>query len=152
VTAEKKSAIPLAQVTFNLCEKLEHFPSIFFSKLVQRCGGWAVGYLVPDHDYTGKPWANPEEYRKACGYRKSASREGQESAEEYSNRVSGIMRVFFHIVKISPTTAPLYFMLRLPKVWIWFSRMLNDARLLGHPVAPQIIYSASSLSLPLSKV
>jgi nucleoporin GLE1 len=55
VTAEKRSAIPLAQVTFNLLESLEHFPTIFFAKLVQRCGGWPIPFVVPQVDLDGNP-------------------------------------------------------------------------------------------------
>lgn len=141
VTAEKRSAIPLAQVTFTLLETLEHFPSIFFSKLVQRCGGWPIPLFIGNHDHDKRPWADQAEYSKVVGYRKSAQGEGLETTEEYSNRVSGIMRVYFHILKIRPVQKPLYSMFQLPRYWTWFARILNDRRLLAQPIAAQLIYS-----------
>ena len=140
MTAEKRSAIPLAHVTFNLLGTLEHFPSIFFAKLVQRCGGWPIPFVVPQVDLDGKPWPAQDVYRKVCGFKKSDSGEGIESSLEYSNRVSSIMRVYFNILKIRPRQ-PLDPMFQLPRYWTWFARMVGDPKLLGEPIAPQLIYS-----------
>ncbi len=142
MTAEKKSAIPLAQVAFNLLERLDHFPSIFFAKLVQRCGGWCVPFIIPSQDVDGNPWGSSEDYRKVCGFRKSETGEGMESILEYSNRVSSMMRVYFHILKIRPMQKPLYPMFQLPRCWIWMARILGDRSMLAEPVGPQLIYSA----------
>jgi len=151
VTAEKRSAAPLAQVAFTLLDTLEHFPSIFYAKLVQRCGGWPIPLVVPGKDVDGRPWANKDERIKISGIRKSTSGEGLETTEEYSNRVSAIMRVYFHILKVRPVDKPLHTMFQLPRYWTWFARMTSDTRLLQDPVAPQLIYSTRSLlSTPFS--
>ncbi|KAF9527169.1 GLE1-like protein-domain-containing protein [Crepidotus variabilis] len=144
VTAEKRSAIPLAQVTFNLLEALDdHFPAIFYAKLVQRCGGWAIPIIISKQgDVTGQPWSSGEEYLKACGYRKSQSGNGLESLLEYSNRISSLMRVYFHVLKIRPMQKPLEPMFQMPRYWTWMARMLGDERLLKESVAPQLIFTA----------
>ncbi|KAF9479117.1 hypothetical protein BDN70DRAFT_906385 [Pholiota conissans] len=141
VLAEKRSAGPLAQVAFVLIETLEHFASIFFAKLVQRCGGWPIPIVVPALDIDELPWNEEEDRIKASGVRRSISGDGLENTEEYSNRVSAIMRVYFHILKIRPMNKPLDSMFQLPRYWTWFARMINDSRLLRDPVAPQLIYT-----------
>jgi len=150
VTAEKRSAAPLAQVAFTLLDTLEHFPSIFYAKLIQRCGGWPIPIVVPGKGVDGTAWANKEERIKASGIRRSTSGEGLETTEEYSNRVSAIMRVYFHILKIRPVEKPLHAMFQLPRYWTWFARMTSDTRLLQDAVSPQLIYSASVSSIKSS--
>jgi len=147
VTAEKRSAAPLAQVAFTLLDTLEHFPSIFYAKLVQRCGGWPIPLVVPGKDIDGRPWADKDERIKVSGIRRSTSGEGLETTEEYSNRVSAIMRVYFHILKIRPIEKPLHTLFQLPRYWTWFARMTSDTRLLQDPVAPQLIYSTPVSSI-----
>ncbi|KAF8154531.1 GLE1-like protein-domain-containing protein [Crassisporium funariophilum] len=142
VTVEKRSAIPLAQVTFDFLETLEHFPSIFFAKLVQRCGGWPIPIVVPLHDHAHVPWPDKLHRIKAMGHRKSNNGEGLETPEEYSNRISGIMRLYFHILKIRPVRQPLNPMFQLPRYWTWFARLTADKMMLEHSVAPQLIYTA----------
>ena len=144
VTAEKRSAGPLAQVTFNLLDALEHFPEVFFAKLVQRVGGWPVPVVVPSTDYDNRPWKDEEERVKAMGYRKGADGADVETVAEYSARVAGIMRVYFHILKIPPGQHALKPVFQLPRYWIWFARMMGEPGLLQTAVAPQIIYSARS--------
>jgi nucleoporin GLE1 len=128
-------------VTFNLLETLEHFPSIFFAKLVQRCGGWPIPIVVPQVGLDGKPWASQDVHRQVCGFRKSESGEGIESSLEYSNRVSSIMRIYFNVLKIRPMRQPLDPMFQLPRYWTWFARIVGDPNLLADPIAPQLIYS-----------
>ncbi|PPQ69642.1 hypothetical protein CVT24_001215 [Panaeolus cyanescens] len=140
VTAEKNSAIPLAHVAHALLDSLEHFPEIFLGRLVQRCGGWPIPIFVGDKDHEKNPWTSKEERIKAAGYRKSESGEGLESAAEHSNRISAIMRVYFHILKIPPKQPQnVYF--ALPRYWTWFARVVSDFRLLADPIAPQLIYT-----------
>jgi nucleoporin GLE1 len=141
VTAEKRSAEPLAQVTFALLERLEHFSSIFWSKLVQRCGGWPLPILVPPVDTDGLPWNSPDDRVKASGVRQSASSDGPESTEEYATRVAAIMRVYFHILKIRPGNQPLAQHFQMSRYWTWFARIMSDTRLLADPAAPQLLYS-----------
>ena len=64
-----------------------------------------------------------------------------ETTKEYSNRISGIMRVYLHTLKIRPVQKPLYSMFQLLRYWAWFARILNDRRSLAQPIAPQLIYS-----------
>ncbi|PPQ66920.1 hypothetical protein CVT26_010009 [Gymnopilus dilepis] len=144
VTAKKVSAGPLAQVAFNLLDTLDAFPVIFFAKLVQRCGGWAIPVVIPREDADGTTWPSREAYFKACGWRKSSTGEGLESTEEYSNRVSAMMRVYFHILKIRPVNKPLERPYHVSRYWAWFARMLNDTELLKAAVAPELLYSTPS--------
>jgi nucleoporin GLE1 len=145
VTAEKRSAGPLAQVTFNLLDTLEHFADVFFAKLVQRVGGWPIPVVVPSADHDGKPWGDETQRTKAMGYRKGGDGSEVESVAEYSTRVAGIMRVYFHILKVPPRQQPLKPFFQLPRYWIWFARMMGEPGLLQTAVAPQIIYSAFSV-------
>ena len=136
MTAEKKSAIPLALVTANLLERLPAFPNIFFAKLVQRSGGWPVPSIIPSIDADGTAWADATRM-KAMGYRVSNSE--QETMGEYVTRISGMMRVYF-LVLAAPVAKPLDNMFRLPRYWTYFARMMNDERLLSTAVAAQLLY------------
>ncbi|KAL4063803.1 GLE1-like protein-domain-containing protein [Scleroderma yunnanense] len=162
VTAEKKSAIPLALVT---CALLHHpllsdaFPEVFFAKLVQRTGGWGVPVVVPMVNLEGKPWAEGER-RKAMGYRRTGGGEdgGNDEGEwegtgEYATRVAGIMRVYFLVLGMSAAPAPglatgtsqvgrAQKLFQLPHFWSYFARMLGDERLLETAVAAQVLYAA----------
>ena len=137
VTAEKRSAIPLAQVTTNLLGALDGFADVFWAKLCQRAGGWPVPIVVPAKDADGAPFS-PEARRKALGYRGE-----DESLAEYTSRVSGMMRVYFQIL-VTPVNQPLDPVVRLPRYWTFFSRMLKEPQLLDSSVAPQVLYSESS--------
>ena len=136
MTAEKKSAIPLALVTANLLERLPAFSDIFFAKLVQRSGGWPVPSVIPSTDIDGIAWTDATR-TKAMGYRVSSGE--QESMGEYVTRISGIMRVYF-LVMAAPVARPLDNMFRLPRYWTYFARMMNDERLLSTAVAAQLLY------------
>ncbi|KAH7915537.1 GLE1-like protein-domain-containing protein [Hygrophoropsis aurantiaca] len=138
VTAEKRSAIPLAQVTALLLGKLEGFADIFFAKLVQRCGGWPIPSVIPSTDSDGTAW-NDIERTKAMGYRISDGK--KESLSEYVMRVSGIMRVYF-LILVAPVQQPLDKMFQLPRLWSYFARMLGDVRLLETAVAAEVLHAA----------
>lgn len=142
VVAEKRSAQPLAQVAFNLLETLEGFSEVFFAKLVQRVGGWAIPTVIPSADYDGRPWADEAERVKAMGYRKSSTGDDTESAAEYTTRVAGVMRVYFHILKVPPRRQPLQPTFQLPRYWMWCARMLGERGLLETGVAAQLLYSS----------
>jgi len=98
VTAEKKGAKPLAQVTSNLLDTIEE---VFFSKLVQRIGGWPIPIVVPPRDMDSKPWENDVAWKKAMGYRYKSGDKGQDEVESSAGRsyytVSGFHRP--HIVR-----------------------------------------------------
>lgn len=136
MTAEKKSAIPLAFVTASLLEKLPAFPNIFFAKLVQRSGGWPVPSVIPVTDADGTAWVDATR-TKAMGYRMSNGE--QESSGDYVTRISGMMRVYF-LVMAAPVSRPVDHMFRLPRYWTYFARMINDERLLSTAVAAQVLY------------
>ncbi|KAI6038509.1 GLE1-like protein-domain-containing protein [Pisolithus marmoratus] len=159
VTAEKKSAFPLAAVT---CALLHHpllsdtFPEVFYAKMVQRTGGWGIPVVVPAHDVDGRAF-NDSERRKAMGYRRTGGEDGSEEgiwegSGEYGTRVSGIMRVYFLVLGMSASVAPTLpaagpggraqRIFQLPRFWVYFSRMLGDERLLGAAVAAQILHAA----------
>lgn len=134
VTAEKKSAIPLAQVATNLLMALDGFAGIFWAKLCQRAGGWPIPVVVPGKDTDNVPFTE-DSRRKALGYRNA-----EEGLADYTSRVSGLMRVYFHVL-VFPVEQPLDPIMRLPRFWTFFSRMLKDPQLLESPVAPQVLFS-----------
>lgn len=155
VTAEKKSAFPLAAVT---CTLLHHpslsdtFPDVFYAKMVQRTGGWSVPVVVPAHDVDGRAWDDAER-RKAMGYRQTGEGDGSgegtwESSGEYGTRLAGIMRVYFLVLGMSASISPagtvgrVQRIFQLPRFWVYFSRMLGDPRLLETAVAAQILHAA----------
>ncbi|KAF9458130.1 GLE1-like protein-domain-containing protein [Collybia nuda] len=142
VTAEKRSAIPLAQVAFKLLEKLDGFAEIFFAKLTQRVGGWPIPAVIPTTDHDGTQWGADGDRIKAMGYRKSQIGEGLETTGEYTARISGIMRLYFHILKIEPTYRPLHPMFQLPRYWVWVSRLMDERGLLETAIAPHLLYTA----------
>jgi nucleoporin GLE1 len=145
VTAEKRSAKPLAHVAANLLGALSQFPEVFFAKLVQRAGGWAVPAIIPPKDVDGQPWASDEARAKVRGYRNSGSGGGGgglESAGEYISRMAGMMRVYFEILKV-PVAQPLDRMFQMPRYWMWFARMTSQRMLLETAVAAQLIYGSS---------
>lgn len=159
VTAEKKSAFPLAAVT---CALLHHpllsdtFPEVFYAKMVQRTGGWGVPVVVPTRDIDGQVWTDNEQ-RKAMGYRRTGGGDGGEesvweSSGEYGTRIAGIMRVYFLVLGLSASMSPtlpsagpvgrVQSIFQLPRFWVYFSRMLGDERLLQTAVAAQILHAA----------
>lgn len=139
VTAEKRSAIPLAMVAARLLGTLEGFPDIFFAKLVQRSGGWPVPSAIPSTDSDGTAW-NELERTKAMGYRTNDD-DQRETLSDHVMRVSGMMRVYF-LILAAPVPQPLDKMFQLPRLWTYFARMIGDERLLETAVAAQVIYVA----------
>ncbi|CAK5270529.1 unnamed protein product, partial [Mycena citricolor] len=143
VTAEKKAAIPLALASFRLLEQLEAFPEVFFARLSHRCGIWLIPCPLPEKDHDGRPWADKVERQKMQGFRLSSSDDAEswESMQEYSDRISGMMRLYFHIIRVVPQNKPLHPLFQLPRCWQWLSRLLNERSLLESPVAAQLIYT-----------
>ncbi|KAG2151589.1 GLE1-like protein-domain-containing protein [Suillus bovinus] len=138
VTAEKRSAIPLAMVAARLLGTLEGFPDIFFAKLVQRSGGWPVPSVIPSTDSDGTAW-NELERTKAMGYRTNGGQ--RETLSDHVMRVSGMMRVYF-LILAAPVPQPLDKMFQLPRFWTYFARMIGDERLLETAVAAQVLHAA----------
>ena len=132
VTAEKRSAIPLAHVTSFFVQNLERFPQIFFMKLVQRTGGWPIPVKPPPEEGV--------EYSKLAGFRED------EGLPEYISRVAGLMRVYFHVL-ITPTNQPTNPFFRPTIYWTYFSRLMCNRGLLeSGPVGPELL--ASEYNLP----
>ncbi|KAG6900452.1 hypothetical protein C0993_010499 [Termitomyces sp. T159_Od127] len=144
VTAEKSSAKPLATVAFNLLETVKDFGEIFFSKLVQRAGGWPVPYLVPSDEYSGPDQtrlkAAGRARKLAMGYREDGDSE-METLDVYITRISGIMRIYFNILKFKPNQQPLHPAFQLPRFWMWLTRVLRNKQILELPITPNLIYS-----------
>lgn len=143
VTAEKRSAGPLAHVTFTLLDNIDSFPEVFFARLVQRVGGWPIPLIVPRTDYNGANWETDKVRWKAMGYRKSTVSDDVEGAVEYTTRVAGVMRVYFHILQIRPVQRPLKPMFQAHRLWVWVARLMGDSALLVTVVAAQLLYSES---------
>lgn len=130
VTAEKRSAIPLARVTSFFVQKLERFPQVFYVKLVQRTGGWPIPLQPPHEDGI--------EYSKLIGYGED------EGLTEYISRVAGLMRVYFQIL-VTPTDQPANPFFRPTVYWTYFSRLMRNRSLLeSGPVGPELLASEYS--------
>ena len=127
VTAEKRSAIPLARVTSFLVQKLDRFPQVFYMKLVQRTGGWPIPVKPPPEEGI--------EYSKLSGFRED------ESLPEYTSRVAGLMRVYFQIL-ITPTDQQANAFFRPTIYWTYFARLMCNRILLeSGPVGPELLAS-----------
>ena len=127
VTAEKRSAFPLAQAAAFFVQNLDRFPQIFYMKLVQRTGGWPIPVKPPPEEGI--------EYSKLVGFRED------EALPEYISRVAGLMRVYFHIL-ITPTNQPANIFFRPTMYWTYFARLMCDRGLLeSGPVGPELLAS-----------
>ncbi|KIK57362.1 hypothetical protein GYMLUDRAFT_229237 [Collybiopsis luxurians FD-317 M1] len=141
ITAEKRSAIPLAQVTFICLERLEGFPEVFFAKMTQRIGPWAIPCPIPEKDFDDRPWKDDAEVRKMQGFR--SSEDGvMETQTEYTDRVRGVIRLYFSVLKIVPMKAPLKKMFQLPRYWTWMARLLGYRTLLATSVGAEVLFVA----------
>ncbi|KAJ3801006.1 GLE1-like protein-domain-containing protein [Lentinula aff. detonsa] len=141
ITAEKRSAIPLAQVAFNCLEQLEGFSEVFFAKITQRIGPWAVPCPLPEKDFDGRPWKDNGEARHVQGFRQGE--DGTlETQAQYSDRVKGVIRLYFSVLKITPSKAPLEKMFQLPRYWTWVARLLGSRTLLVTPVGAEVLFVA----------
>lgn len=138
VTAEKRTATNLAHLAVALLTSLDFFPDIFFAKLVQRTGGWAIPCIVPARDVDGSDLDQDQaKRRKAMGYAGE-----EETGAEYAARVAGIMRVYFEIV-VRPHPKPLPPIFGTSRYWSYFARMIKEPRMLMSSVAPELLYGTS---------
>lgn len=127
VTAEKRSAIPLARVTSFFVQNLDRFPQIFYMKLVQRTGGWPIPVKPPPEEGI--------EYSKLAGFRED------EGLPEYISRVTGLMRVYFQIL-VTPTDQASNTFFRPTIYWTFFARLMCNRSLLeSGPVGPELLAS-----------
>ncbi|TFK50353.1 hypothetical protein OE88DRAFT_1660673 [Heliocybe sulcata] len=134
VTAEKRSAGPLVQVSVNMLTALESFGDIFWAKLCQRAGGWPIPIVVPSVDVDGVAFTD-ETRRKAMGFRAG------ETQQEFNARLGGIMRVYFAVL-FAPVQSPLDRMFQLPRFWTYFVRTMNTPHLIPSPVSPLVLQIA----------
>ncbi|KAI0049374.1 hypothetical protein FA95DRAFT_898238 [Auriscalpium vulgare] len=131
VTAEKRSALPLASLTVNLMSALPSFESVFWAKLVQRTGGWCIPTMAPSKDIDGTPFSEAE-YKKARGYQDG------ESISDYVARIAGIMRVYFAILH-QPAPKALDRMFQLPRFWAYFARTVSQPSLLKSATSTELL-------------
>ncbi|KAI9511977.1 GLE1-like protein-domain-containing protein [Russula earlei] len=130
VTAEKRSAKPLAQLTFNSMNALDGFSAVFWAKLCQRTGGWAIPAPVPSKDADGTPFT-PATRMKASGLR-------EETSPDHVARVAGIMRVYFSLLLIPPTSA-LSREFHMPRLWTFIARLVGQPALLQSSLATELL-------------
>ncbi|KAF5390965.1 hypothetical protein D9757_004010 [Collybiopsis confluens] len=141
ITAEKRSAIPLAQVTFICLGALEGFSEVLFAKMMQRIGPWIIPCPIPEKDFDDRSWKDDGEVRKMQGYR--AGEDGvMETQTEYKDRVKGVMRLYFSVLKIVPMKGPMKRMFQLPRYWTWMARLLGLRSLLATPVGAEVLFVA----------
>lgn len=131
VTAEKRSAKPIAQLTLNSINTLEGFSVVFWAKLCQRTGGWAVPVPMPSKDVDGTPFT-PTTLRKAFGLRED------ETSADHTSRVAGIMRVYFSLLLLPPSR-PLPRDFQLPRFWMFVTRLIGQPALLHSSLATELL-------------
>lgn len=103
--------------------------------------------VVPETDVDGAPWTDEEQRIKALGYRRGSEGD-RESASEYSARVGGMMRVYFHVLR-TPVDKPLHRLFQTPRVWGFFARMTGEKALLDSPVAPVVLHGEFPFHVPV---
>ncbi|KAL1731331.1 GLE1-like protein-domain-containing protein [Schizophyllum commune] len=140
VTAEKASALPIARVAHRLLATLDGLADVFFAKLVQRVGGWPVPAIPPAADFDGRQWKDSHE---RFGYRVSQDTGAMETTPQHIERVTGVMRVYFHILATPPGDKPIssrFF--QTPRYWVWFARVLGSRSLLASDVCVSLMHAA----------
>jgi len=130
VTAEKRSAKPLAQLTLNSINALDGFGAVFWAKLCQRTGGWAIPAPVPPKDADGTPFT-PSTRMKASGLR-------EETSADYVARVAGIMRVYFSLLLLTPSS-PLSREFHTSRLWVFIARLVGQPALLQSSLATELL-------------
>lgn len=134
VTAEKRSAKPLAQLTLNSMNALDGFSAVFWAKLCQRTGGWAVPAPVPLKDADGTPFT-PSTRMKASGLR-------EETSADRVARVAGILRVYFSLLLLPPSS-PLSREFHTPRLWMFIARLVGQPALLQSSLATELLSGMS---------
>jgi len=135
VTAEKRSAKPLAQLALNSMNVLDGFSAVLWAKLCQRTGGWAIPSPVPSKDVDDTPFT-PTTRAKASGLRE------EETSADHTARVAGIMRVYFSLLLLPPS-APLSREFHTPRLWTFIARLVRQPALLKSSLATELLSGAS---------
>ncbi|KAF9807467.1 hypothetical protein IEO21_08215 [Rhodonia placenta] len=133
VTAEPRSAVPLAQVTAALLVDLMDFEDIFWAKFTQRAGNWPAAAPTPTRDAAGA-LLDPTARLALMGARKD------EPAAAYAARVVGLMRVYFHVLRTN-VPRPLKGPFRTTRLWTWLVRLLQTPALHGYTIAPYSVHA-----------
>ena len=144
VTAEKRSARPLAQLALNSMNVLEGFSTVFWAKLCQRTGGWAIPAPAPSKDADGTPFT-PATRVKASGLRED------ETSADHTARVAGIMRVYFSLLLLSPP-APLSREFHTSRLWVFVARLVGQPALLQSSLATEVLSGKSKVIVRKSRV
>jgi nucleoporin GLE1 len=131
VTAEKRSAKPLAQLTFNSMNVLDGFSAVFWAKLCQRTGGWTIPVTVPSEDVDGTPFTRVTSM-KASGVRE------EETTADYTARIAGIMRVYFSLLLLPPSV-PLSREFHLARLWMFIARLIGQSSLSRSSLATELL-------------
>lgn len=140
VTAEKRTAVSLAQICIILLAELDLFAEIFWVKLVQRTGGWAIPVVLPAKDVDGSDLDKDQvKRRKVMGYV-----DAEEMNADYAARVAGIMRVYFQII-MSTHPKLLDPIFGVSRYWTYFARMVREPQMLLSGIAPELLYGKSAL-------
>jgi nucleoporin GLE1 len=139
VTAEKRSARPLAQLALNSMNMLDGFSTVFWAKLCQRTGGWAIPAPVPSKDADGTPFTAVTRM-KASGLRE------EETSADHTVRVAGIMRVYFSLLLLPPP-APLPREFHTSRLWTFVARLVGQPALLQSSLAAQVLSGMSRSKL-----
>jgi len=135
VTAEKRSAKPLAQLAQNSMNVLVGFSAVLWAKLCQRTGGWAIPAPVPSKDVDDTPFT-PATLAKASGLRE------EETSADRTTRVAGIMRVYFSLLLLPPM-APLSREFHTPRLWMFVAQLVRQPALLQSSLATELLSGAS---------
>jgi nucleoporin GLE1 len=135
VTAEKRSAKPLAQLTLNSMNVLDGFSAVFWAKLCQKTGGWVIPVMVPSNDVDGTP------FTRVTSMKASGMREDETSADRTA-RVVGIMRVYFSLLLLRPS-APLSREFHLARLWMIIARLIGQSSLLNTSLATELLSGMS---------
>jgi nucleoporin GLE1 len=135
VTAEKRSAKPLAQLALNSMNVLVGFSAVLWAKLCQRTGGWAIPAPVPSKDVDDTPFTLAT-HTKASGLRED------ETSADRTARVAGIMRVYFSLLLLPPM-APLSREFHTPRLWMFVAQLVRQPALLQSSLATELLSGAS---------
>lgn len=135
VTANQAQAKPLARVALSMILSFPQLGDIFWAKLCERVGCWAAGV---------EPIPLPEEDQSALSDRIKQKRWGNrpdEALEDKSQRIAGVMRVYFAMLFLAlDAPQPLPPPFRPWRFWLYLAQLLNNPPMLAKPAAPEVIY------------
>ena len=137
VTANKAQAGPLARVAMSLIATYPLLGDIFWAKMCESVGCWAAGC---------EPETLPDEKHDELSEKVRVKRWGmrlEEAQDVQTTRIAGVLRLYFSMLFVSldiQTQQPLPSQFRPGRFWMYLSQLLNNATMLGRPVAAEAIY------------